>query len=69
MQKQLLTHKELLEKYRFIVGSRNTIYKFLREEDCPSIKIKGKWFVYDDEFYKWYKLKCLEEQRKNKKKS
>lgn len=66
MKKKIVTHKELCETNWY--GSRNTIYKYLREEDCPSQKVKGKWFVNLAEFDRWRKKKITEQMKEKRKK-
>ena len=50
---RIVSHTELCEIGSF--GARNTVYNYLRDESCPSIKLDGKWFVELGEFKKWYK--------------
>lgn len=64
MSKKLITHKDLLDLRYF--GGRNTIYKYLRQEDCPSKKIKGKWYVDLGKFKRWYKKKIIEKKKKKR---
>ncbi len=45
--------KEDIQKV-FKIG-RNTAYKLLREETCPSKKDGKCWIVYADDFCDWYR--------------